>query len=278
VPEDEFYGVVEHEVQEPVFEPEPTQESVYVAEAGTYGDEQSLAEPDADEAGKAQQRESPPWVQPAVEVSWDERAQVASAATESFSEAPVFDEIYEPGAVEIEAPAAPPPPRPLAEPESIPPMLLEYEPSPEPVVRAQAPVVRPQAPTPAPRSVPQPSAADLFEEQAITLDAEEVELPARSSVGGHARAFVPPPAAEEVSFADVAASIAPKGDLSRGKGPSMAAAVPVPTDMVAQIAQRVVGQLTEKVIREVAWEILPDLAEALIKKEIARLTAELKER
>ena len=48
-------------------------------------------------------------------------------------------------------------------------------------------------------------------------------------------------------------------------------------DMVAQIAQRVVGQLTERVIREVAWEILPDLAEALIKKEIDRITADLKE-
>jgi hypothetical protein len=95
------------------------------------------------------------------------------------------------------------------------------------------------------------------------------------------RPSAPPPAQEEeeVSFADVASAMEaePKDELSRGKGPSVAAEVAIPKDMVAQIAQRVVGQLSEKVIREVAWEILPDLAEAMIKKEIDRLTAQLKE-
>jgi len=37
----------------------------------------------------------------------------------------------------------------------------------------------------------------------------------------------------------------------------------------------VVTQISERIIREIAWEVIPDLAEALIKKEIERLKAEL---
>ena len=51
----------------------------------------------------------------------------------------------------------------------------------------------------------------------------------------------------------------------------------VPVEMVSQIAQRVVAQISEKAIREIAWEVIPDLAEALIKREIERLTAELQQ-
>jgi hypothetical protein len=84
----------------------------------------------------------------------------------------------------------------------------------------------------------------------------------------------PVPAVSGVSFADI---VPPPSAGEKPAAPSVAAEVPVPMDMVAQIAQRVVGQITEKVVREVAWELLPDLAEALIKKEIERITAELKE-
>ena len=42
---------------------------------------------------------------------------------------------------------------------------------------------------------------------------------------------------------------------------------------VAGIAQRVVAQVSEKAAREIAWEVIPDLAEALIKQEIERLKA-----
>ena len=57
--------------------------------------------------------------------------------------------------------------------------------------------------------------------------------------------------------------------------PSEAASVSVPVDMVEKIAQRVVAQISEKAVREIAWEVIPDLAEALIKQEIERLKAEL---
>jgi hypothetical protein len=81
-----------------------------------------------------------------------------------------------------------------------------------------------------------------------------------------------PPVAPE-SFADVAAAVAPPPPPAAP--PSEAAAVPVPVEMVEKIAQRVAAQISEKAVREIAWEIIPDLAEALIKQEIERLKAEL---
>ena len=75
------------------------------------------------------------------------------------------------------------------------------------------------------------------------------------------------------SFADVAAAIAPPPPPEPAA--SVAAQVDVPADMVSQIAQRVVAQVSEKVVERIAWEVIPDLAEALIKKEIERLRAEL---
>ena len=73
------------------------------------------------------------------------------------------------------------------------------------------------------------------------------------------------------SFADVAPSV----EETTMPPASEAAAVSVPVDMVEKIAQRVVAQISEKTVREIAWEVIPDLAEALIKQEIERLKAEL---
>ena len=80
------------------------------------------------------------------------------------------------------------------------------------------------------------------------------------------------PAAPESSFRDIAP---PAEEPAAAK--SIAGEVSVPVDMVEKIAQRVVAQLSEKVIREIAWEVIPDLAEALIRKEIDRLKAELQQ-
>ena len=46
--------------------------------------------------------------------------------------------------------------------------------------------------------------------------------------------------------------------------------------MVEKIAQRRWPR-SRKVIREIAWEVIPDLAENLIKKEIDKLKAELQQ-
>jgi CheY-like chemotaxis protein len=275
-PADDFYGVVE-QVDEPVaeFEPEVVQEeSPYGGGASVYGGEESFPEVVEEVQPAAAPASSTPWAQSAVEVSWDTGGGAAAGqAPEVFAETPVFDEVYEAASEEVQTPAAAAPARAVsAEPESIPPMLLEYEPVPP-----APPMARPAAAPPRATAVPEPSAAEMLEEQAITLDGDDMAAPSvPPAVPVRTVAPAPAPVEEEVSFADVAAGMRPEEDLSRPKGPSVAAELQVPKDMVAQIAQRVVGQMTEKVIREVAWEILPDLAEALIKKEIERLTAELK--
>jgi CheY-like chemotaxis protein len=118
----------------------------------------------------------------------------------------------------------------------------------------------PAAAPPAPFELAKPAAAPL----PAPPPAVEAPLP-------EAKPIVAPVAA---SFAGVAPAPAaePEPDAAAA---SIAAEVGVPAEKVAQIAQRVVGQLSEKVVREVAWEVIPDLAEALIKKEIDRLKAEL---
>jgi len=273
----EFYGEIEEQaVEMQEIEPEFSQESIYTTEPESPRVEAAPVE-SAGAGDRPAPRAGASWAQSTVEVSWEDRAHLRSDAAEVFEEAPVFDEVIEADTSAVDAPSIQAA-QPSAEPESIPPMLLEYEPASVPPSPLK-PSVYPPIPTPAPpRVVPQVSAADFLEEQAMTFEADDLAPRASASSGVSVRAAAPP-LAEEVSFADVAAAMAPapKDELSRGKGPSVAAEVPIPTEMVAQIAQRVVGQLSEKVIREVAWEILPDLAEAMIKKEIDRLTAELKE-
>lgn len=46
-------------------------------------------------------------------------------------------------------------------------------------------------------------------------------------------------------------------------------------DLVERIAQRVVDKLSSKVIQEIAWEVVPDLAEGLIRREIDVLKAKI---
>jgi hypothetical protein len=42
-----------------------------------------------------------------------------------------------------------------------------------------------------------------------------------------------------------------------------------------RVAKKVLSQLSEKVIQEIAWEVVPDLAEALIQKEIEEIKAKI---
>jgi pyruvate/2-oxoglutarate dehydrogenase complex dihydrolipoamide acyltransferase (E2) component len=80
----------------------------------------------------------------------------------------------------------------------------------------------------------------------------------------------PPPALPAVAFA-AAAAVAPE--------PPPVSAPSAPTaitdELVEAIARRVVEKLSDAAVREVAWEVVPDLAEGLIKREIERLKAEL---
>ena len=141
---------------------------------------------------------------------------------------------------------------------------------PEPLfedVFEEAPAPPPPASPPA-AAAPTPAAAAEDEEPEEVFaepDEDEAEAPPWSAPRST------PAAPPSTSFADVSPAPAPEPAAPA----SQASEVSVPPDMVEKIAQRVVAQISEKVVREVAWEVIPDLAEALIKKEIDRLKDEL---
>ncbi len=181
----------------------------------------------------------------------------------------------------VAPPAAPPPPVAAAAFVAPPPA-----PAPPPVVVAPPPPP-PPAPVAAPPVVAAPPAA--FEDPVSTLAPEPVAWkpapavwkpeplpePAAPAPPPEAPAPPAPVSAEAPSFADVAAAIEePTPEPAR---PSVAAQVEVPVDMVSQIAHRVLSQLSEKVVERIVWEVVPDLAEGMIKREIERLKAELQQ-
>ena len=129
-----------------------------------------------------------------------------------------------------------------------------------PVVMTPPSVVVVVAPPPAP--APLPVVAPVLAAPVFAPTPEPKPAPA------------PPAPVEASSFADVSAAIQ---EPEVPSPPSVAAQIDVPVDMVAQIAQRVVAQVSEKVIERIAWEVIPDLAEALIKREIERLKAEIQQ-
>ena len=90
---------------------------------------------------------------------------------------------------------------------------------------------------------------------------------------------MPGPRREDVASPDVAADLVRRARAEPAPSPPSVGRgqVDVPVDMVSQIAQRVVAQISEKVVERIAWEVIPDLAEALIKREIERLKAELQQ-
>jgi CheY-like chemotaxis protein len=128
--------------------------------------------------------------------------------------------------------------------------MFEEPPAPPP---PPTPAAAPQPPVPAPAAF-----AEEEEPEEVFAEPDDEEAPA-------------PPSS--MSFADLNPTPAPPPQPAPAG--SQAAEVSVPPDMIEKIAQRVVAQISEKVVREVAWEVIPDLAEALIKKEIDRLKDEL---
>jgi len=157
-------------------------------------------------------------------------------------------------------------------------------PPPGPVLEAASPVPAAEVaswPLEAIESTPGPAEAvepiELAHEAVAAVSAsasdERTRLMARPVFDEPALETVPiAPAPEPVtSFADVL----PPHQEPPAVAPSETAAVAVPVEMVEKIAQRVVAQISEKAVREIAWDVIPDLAEALIRQEIERLKAEL---
>lgn len=56
-----------------------------------------------------------------------------------------------------------------------------------------------------------------------------------------------------------------------------AAATPIKGEVMEELVQRVVKEMAEKILEKVAWEVIPDMAEILIIKEIERIKAKAQE-
>jgi CheY-like chemotaxis protein len=181
-----------------------------------------------------------------------------------------------------------PEPSPVFEPEPSPAFAPELPPAferePEPVFEPEpSPAFEPEPervfePEPAPAFEPEPE--PVFEQEpAVVFEPEPAPAfvdrvpPAPTPAVAVPSALPDTPALAPESFADVAAAVV--APPPSPPPPSEAAALSVPVEMVEKIAQRVVAQISEKAVREIAWEVIPDLAEALIKQEIERLKAEL---
>jgi hypothetical protein len=234
-------------------------------------------EPELEEIGEQSFPEAPLEEPTAVEDALP--AAEAAETFESFEPAPDAEELLEAEPVTAaEAEAQPAPAQ-----EALPQDRASFEeawPEPSPTdepLPADAPLPA-ERPLPTAVREPEPSHASFEPEPPRSLF-EPAPAPAESPVAAPplvavAAAPVLPAVADvpEESFGDVAETLAESQPQPHA---SEAATLAVPVEMVEKIAQRVVAQISEKTVREIAWEVIPDLAEALIKQEIEKLKAEL---
>jgi hypothetical protein len=129
-----------------------------------------------------------------------------------------------------------------------------------------------------------PFAAQPFE----APSAEESEAPAQAFAGEEATSagtepsIVPAPA-EEPSWAPVSAAeaaaepeepVVPPPALAPEAPPMPIRAADLTEEQVDRIARRVVEMLSDQVVRNIAWEVIPDLAEMVVKERIRQLESE----
>ena len=138
------------------------------------------------------------------------------------------------------------------------------------VPNVPAPVIGAGAPKPANKPSP------------VGLDSPVAAKPAAAAAPAVSRAPAAP-AAQPIAAAKPAPAAAPvkAPQVAAKTGPAAAATAPN-GDMAAKLAglglsaDQVAGvlALSREVIEQVVWEVVPDLAETIIREEIARLTAE----
>ena len=117
---------------------------------------------------------------------------------------------------------------------------------------AESPEIETSAP--APFSEPEPMS---FDEDVAEEPMSRAEQPAWS---------MPEPARDMPSIAPAAASPAPSSS-SNGSAD-------LTDDQVDRIARRVVQLMSDQVVRNIAWEVIPDLAEMVVKERIRQLESE----
>ncbi len=237
--------------QPPALETEPSLATIQASEMpASFGGATPMPQDDGTSAGA----EDEPQPLLAEEQPPTQGAPAAPAPPESAY--PVFDGPIQPaafsgpiqpaamsggGVFEESAPEAVPPPPAVSQPAPAAPAV--EEPVAEPQVAAPQ-VAAPQAAAPQ-AAAPQATEPQVAEPQAAAPQAAEpaTEEPAAAEA----------PAAEPVAVQN--------GSLS--------------DQDVDRIARRLAEILSEKVLREVAWEVVPDLAEVVIKERIRQLESEI---
>ena len=146
-----------------------------------------------------------------------------------------------------------------SQPEPEPTPVPEFEPSPW----EEAAAWPPASETP---SIDEPAAAEetpfAIEEPAPPITAEEpLWAPHEAAPAEEMPPIEPPPAAEPEPEAPAAAA---SGFVSTD----------LTDEQVDRIARRVVQLMSEQVVKNIAWEVIPDLAEMVVKERIRELEAE----
>lgn len=153
-------------------------------------------------------------------------------------------------------------------------LLAEH---PRPGLAAEkASMATPARPAP-PQPVPPPA-------QTLRMKASEffAQVPpgqtAQPAAASPSEARRPQPAAAASSPAPPARSPMPQAAAAPAPRPAAggqaAAGVSVPPEMIDRAVREAVAGLSEKIVREVAWEVIPDLAEAIIRRRIRELEEE----
>ena len=190
-----------------------------------------------------------------------------------------FDELQKMANEPAAAPPPPPPPAPEASPwdetpatggetKAFPRMSFEemqqMATTPPPAPASEPPPVAPEPspwdsspaatePKPAPRAAPEP--ASPWDD-------------APAATGGETRAF------PRMSFEDVQPQ--PEPAVAEAPATSPAAAMPgdLTEEQIERIARRVVQLMSQELIKNIAWEVIPDMAEMVVKERIRQLETE----
>src|SRR6185295_4064198 len=138
------------------------------------------------------------------------------------------------------------------------PVFSPFESAPEPAPSDAAPPVPEATPAPAaaPPATPEPAFPSFGE---MDFSAEPIAAPEPPRFAAGFAPAPPPPAAAPVAAAPAA--------------PAASGSVTLSDDDVDRIARRVVELLGDKPVRDVAWEVIPDLAEVVIRDRIRELEA-----
>jgi hypothetical protein len=150
-------------------------------------------------------------------------------------------------------------------------------------------------PAPAPPPTPTPEAAPWDSRPSGNFESSDT-MPPTPSAGtapwdeqpaGETRAFPrmsfedldktpAKPAAEEVPFAQPAPPPAPPSTASpaASSASSTTTTGELSEEQIDKIARRVVQLLSDQVVRNIAWEVIPDLAETVVKERIRQLESE----